>query len=327
MEIRRELQLNPVADEVSAITAAVRPILRGTLYSLRSEVVAPLGGYGSVPLYMLADLRNPGDGDCGISFEYAIHDALVRGDAVVSERVHDALARCNVRGDALASILFGLEKTGTQNLIETVSGLLTTDSRLMSGYRGQPVKLTRHLGSVAAAFRSPRARAGLPQSISGLWKADMFVGDTGPDRWVGASVKINPRDLEGARGLRIGIVPTQQGRSDGIRLDDRRNLVICPVPYDGSFMETFYRAWEVVTMFLAAHANVPKEVNLPGPAQRQVARYLADRRQYSTLEVIEALTHLAQPGLLDSSEEEADLEVRSGGDLVTTSFIAPQPRS
>jgi hypothetical protein len=31
MQLRLELQLNPVADEVSALTAVVRPILEGTL--------------------------------------------------------------------------------------------------------------------------------------------------------------------------------------------------------------------------------------------------------------------------------------------------------
>jgi hypothetical protein len=32
VQIRSEEQLNPVADEVSAITAVVRPILTGVLY-------------------------------------------------------------------------------------------------------------------------------------------------------------------------------------------------------------------------------------------------------------------------------------------------------
>ncbi|KZE90633.1 hypothetical protein [Microbacterium sp. TNHR37B] len=242
MEIRHQVQTATVADEVSAVIAVVRPILQAALYSLRKEVVAPLGGYAKVPLYMLADLRKPGDGDAGISFEYAIHDAMLRCDPVVVERVHDALAKCRVRGDNVASIMFGVEKSGSQMLIETATETLTKDSQLMSGVRGRPVKLTRHLGSVAAAFRSPRKRAQLPQSISGLWKADLFLGETDSDRWVGTTVKINQRQLAGAAGLRIGVVPASQGSGDGIRLDDSRNLVVCPVPYDGAFMEVFYEA-------------------------------------------------------------------------------------
>ncbi len=48
----------------------------------------------------------------------------------------------------------------------------------------------------------------------------------------------SPKDS--AAGLRVGIVPASQGRSDKIRIDNQKNLVICPLPYDGSFMELFY---------------------------------------------------------------------------------------
>ncbi|MFC8682326.1 hypothetical protein ACFT30_12460 [Microbacterium ureisolvens] len=325
MEIRNETQLGRVADQVSAVTAVVRPILQATLYSLRKEVVAPLGGYEKVPLYMLADLRKPGDGDCGISFEYAIHDAMLRCDDDIVERVHDALAMCKVKGDTVASIMFGVEKLGSQMLIDTAAEVLTPDSRLMSGYRGQPVKLTRHLASVATAFRSPKARERLPQSISGLWKADLFLGETDGDRWVGTTVKIQPKDLVGARGLRIGIVPTSQGKSDGIRLDEARNLVVCPVPYDQSFMEVFYEAWQTVTAFLASSAKLPKEAVLPQPHLREVAKMLAARREFSTVDVIEALNVFAQPHLLEGSEEVAELSGLKSTGAVTSAFIAPRP--
>jgi hypothetical protein len=39
--------------------------------------------------------------------------------------------------------------------------------------------------------------------------------------------------------------------------------MVCPLPYDGSFIETFYLAWEVVIAFLDADANVHREVALP----------------------------------------------------------------
>jgi hypothetical protein len=43
MEIRTERQISSVADEVSAITAVVRPILTGLLYALKADVVAEAG--------------------------------------------------------------------------------------------------------------------------------------------------------------------------------------------------------------------------------------------------------------------------------------------
>ena len=39
MQLRLQFQQSPVADEVSAITAVVRPILEGLLYGLKADVV------------------------------------------------------------------------------------------------------------------------------------------------------------------------------------------------------------------------------------------------------------------------------------------------
>jgi hypothetical protein len=84
--------------------------------------------------------------------------------------------------------------------------------------------------------------AGFSMSLDGFVAdpddgVDQVLGAPDVDRWVGTSVKINQSALEGARGLRIGIVPAREGASDRVRMDDRKNLVICPLPYDGSFME------------------------------------------------------------------------------------------
>lgn len=329
MEIRNEKQINPVADEVSAITAIVRPILQGVLYALKAETVADAGGRDTLLLRTLARLRRAGDGDCGICFEYAVHDALNRKEDRVVERMSDALALCRIPASEVSSILFGAEKSGSQLLIDTASSSLTGESSLLYGGRGRPVKLQRHLQGISTAFRKPTARVALPQSISGLWKADLFVGAPDSDKWVGTTVKINRSALEGARGLRVGIVPARENSSDAITVDESRNLVVCPLPYDGSFMEMFYLAWETVQQFLAADAKLPSEVNLPRPAQRTVARYLADRREFAVIDVIEALTALSQPELLLTHEDEASLVSfgKRTEAVETTSILAPEPRT
>lgn len=122
--------------------------------------------------------------------------------------------------------------------IDSVKEHLTDNSQLLTGDRGKPIKLKKHIDGVVSAFKKPQDREKLPYSINGLWKADLFVGNTLMDNWVGTTVKINPSQLESARGLRLGIVPCKQGKSDKIRKHETKNLVICPVPYDGSFMET-----------------------------------------------------------------------------------------
>lgn len=178
--------------------AIIRPILEGVLYALKGEFVAQVGGHRNVTLAMMARLYRPGDGDCGICFEYAVHDAINRRDPSVLEKIVDSMSRrCHVPGNETASILFGAEKTGALNLIDTAHGLLTDESRLLSGAQAQPIKLKRYINMLAAAFRRPETRVSLPTSINGLWKADLFLGNRDSDRWVGTTVKINPTHLAG----------------------------------------------------------------------------------------------------------------------------------
>lgn len=329
VQLQLEYQEQPVFDEVSAITAVVRPVLRGILNSLKQEVVDQAGGRNSLPLYMLARVRRPHDGEVGICFEYAVHDAITNHNHLILERVSDALAQCKVPGNQPASILFGAEKSGSVSLISTANELLTDESQLLYGTKGRPAKLKRHIQSVAAAFRKQDIRQELPRSISGLWKADLFSGCRDTDKWIGTTLKINREQLEGAKGLRLGIVPTQQGETDAIEFDDSRNLVVCPLPYDRSFMQAFYQAWEVVVHFLAADARIPKEASLPRPPSRQVARYLEDRRNYAVSDVIDALQPLSQPQLLRTQATQAPLvETRPHhASPATDSLLAPIPRS
>src|SRR5215468_7136954 len=158
MEMREGRQSSPVVDEVGSLVAVTRPVIAGVLQSISEEVVNTLGERAKLPLRMLGRLRKRGDGDCGIAFEYAVHDAVISAEPAVVERVADALNQCRiVRGDP-ASILFAIEKSGAQQLISTELGLITENSRVLSGQRGQPVKLKKYLNTLAAAFRRPRTR-------------------------------------------------------------------------------------------------------------------------------------------------------------------------
>lgn len=325
MRIKQEKQLNPVADDVLALTAVVRPILAGVLFALKRDVVAEVGGYDNVKLKMLPRLYNAGDGDCGICFEYAVHDALTGGDPRVVERIADAAKLCKVQGRIPQSLLFGLEKTGSQQLIDTANEVLTEESSLLYGTAGRPVKLRKHLNQLAGTFRNRRTNLALPYSIRGLWKADLFVGYSDTEKWLATSVKINPTQLEEAAGLRIGIVPVRQGRTDKVKRDETKNLVICPLPHDADFMQTFYEGWRIVQAFLAADAKVPKEVLLPRPVDREVARILQERREFPAVEVIAALIPFSQPELLETRDKNVDLQTIRG-EVATDMVIAPVSR-
>ncbi|MGA3304258.1 MAG: hypothetical protein ABSC72_13375, partial [Methylovirgula sp.] len=97
MRVRRERQLNPISDEVLALTAVVRPVLSGVLYGLKFDIAAEAGGYENIKLKMLPRIHRPGDGDIGICFEYAVHDAMNNNDPRVVERINDAIKICKIR--------------------------------------------------------------------------------------------------------------------------------------------------------------------------------------------------------------------------------------
>jgi hypothetical protein len=323
MEVRRERQLNPVGDEVLAITAVVAPILMGVLSALKQDVVAEAGGHNNVKLKMLPRLYRPGDGDVGICFEYAVHEAMNNGDGQVLSRIESAVKLCRIKTTGLKSILFGMEKSGAVQLIDTAHNVLTEDSRALTGSAGQPPKLRRRLNLLAAAFKRPSTRLGLPYSIRGLWKADLFVGSVTTQQWVGTSIKINPSQLEGAAGLRVGIIPNRQGRSDSVRMDESKNMVICPLHHDGDFMQVFYEAWRIVQAFLVADAKLPKEALLPRPVDREICRILEERREFPTIDVIAALKVFGQPELLVTDSDQVKLETVAGAPGLTATLLAP----
>jgi hypothetical protein len=142
-------------------------------------------------------------------------------------------------------------------------------------------------------------------------------------------VKINPSRLEAAPGVRIAIVPTGAGRADAIRRDDHRNLVVCPVPHDGSFMQVFYEGWRIVQALCESDFDMPSEVDLPNPAHREVARMYVERRRFPVIEVLAATENFAQPHLLEAKTENVPTAPLVPGIPTpgTATVIGPFPRT
>lgn len=329
LPLRIERQLNRVADPVSAVLAVAGPVLLGTLQALRNDRLERLGGLEAVTLQDLAREFRAGDGDYGICFEYAVHDAIGRGDPLIAERVAGVLQEfCSLREETPRSILFGGEKSGAQRLIATSTEILTPESSVWLGQRGRPPRLRDHLETALHDFRHRKGPTLLPSSIAGLWKADLFVGGTQNDKWVATSVKVKERSLEAADGIRLGIVPREEG-SDVPFWDDARNLIVLPLPYDGEFVEVFSRAFDAVRQLLVHDAQVPPPIALPNAADREVARKLAERAEFPVVELVTAISSLAQPDLLESKADAVDLTssdsqgLTNEGELETGAMLAP----
>jgi hypothetical protein len=89
-------------------------------------------------------------------------------------------------------------------------------------------------------------------------------------------------------------------------------------------MELFYTAWGIVQQFIAADAQMPKEVNLPVPADRQTVKELVSRREYPVVDVIESLKPLSQVDLTESSEKTVVANVeKEGENMLNSAIVAP----
>lgn len=324
VDITKCIQTNDVHSEYEALFSVIHPILYGLTMTLKQDIVKQVGGYDKISLELFTRLYEPGDGDCGICFEYAVHDAIINKNQDILERIDSALSKfCKIKGDTPSSILFGAEKSGQLQFIDSVMEHLTDDSILLPGTKGQPIKLKRHINGVVSAFRKPQDREKLPSSINGLWKADLFVGNTNIDKWVGTTVKINPKQLESARGLRLGIVPCRQGKNDKIYKHETKNLIVCPVPYDQSFMEIFYEGWIIIKKFILARGNMPKEIDLPSGLDRLVCKELVARKRFPILDVLEVLKNMGQPHLMYIEETEASITSKTKETMKINKIIAP----
>jgi hypothetical protein len=81
-----------------------------------------------------------------------------------------------------------------------------------------------------------------------------------------------------------------------------------------------------VSIFLATKAELPKLELLPSAPARQVARMLAERRESPVVDAIEALRAVAQPELLYTTDEQANVILTRGDQLVMDIVVAPQAR-
>lgn len=309
MKLLQSAQRSEITDPVRSKFAMIGPVLEATLHSLNRARLGRLGGLEHITLWDLSREIREGSGDPGICFEYAVHHAVAsHSDLIIPEASEVLEGFCNIGGEA-ESILFGPEKDGVIPIVESVRDALTDDSVLLVGNRGRPPKLRRYIDQIVNAYHRNEERNRLPRSISGVWKADLFLGNSNAEQWVATTVKINDAHLQGAQGLRIGIYP-KRNAADGPRLDDELNLVRLPLPYDSAFMELFYKAFYLVRAFLRNDAHVPRPVDLPDAEDRFITQELEARREFPCVEVIAVLFEMSQQDLLDTGQVE-DLQVEA----------------
>lgn len=294
------IQSDEVGEAVRARYSMTASILRAMLYSSQRAMIEALGGPTKITLEQLARVYEEGDGDFGICFEYALHDSIRARHRSIYPIIEEVLhSFCRIKGNP-ESILFGIEKNGSLNVVETAKNSLTDDARVLSGKQGKPPFLRHRVSVLGRAFRSVKHRDRLPQSISGLWQADLFLGSPTSEQWVGTTLKVNRDDLKAAPGLRVGIFPSKT--REGPKRDDSKNLIICPLPYRSDFMVLFGASFQIAKQLMHAKGTMPKAPALVYEDDLSVAEWLSVRRKYPVMAILEALHPLMQPGLIKAEQ-------------------------
>jgi len=110
-----------------------------------------------------------------------------------------------------------------------------------------------------------------------------------------------------------------------VRKDDAKNIIVCPIPYDDSFMQLFYAGWRIIQQFMAADASLPNEDRLPLPHEREVARSLAMRRESTVVVVVEVLEAESQKRLIESNTVKPETVATAQGNeqQIADSVLAP----
>jgi len=159
------------------------------------------------------DVRE-GSGDVGICFEYARHEAIANQDSLTHPVASEVLESfCGIDGGC-DTVLFGPEKEECIPILEHVQNALTDDARVYVGTCGQLPKLKRSIPQIVRAFRRNEERNRLARSISGLWKADLFVGKSVVQA-MGRNHRQDQLDRapRGARLAHCHLSKSQQGRA------------------------------------------------------------------------------------------------------------------
>ena len=176
MKLLVESQANPVSSEVLARISIVRPILTALLTGIKQDVMNELGGIQQIKLFMLPRAYREGSGDVGFCFEWAIHDAIRRGEPAVMERLEDASRKCRLPGNEFQSILFGVEKSGKTRIIDTANDIFSISHfvpkrAILNGIEGFTGSIGGSVTHICGAFSARRAPASCFLGLLGSFRA------------------------------------------------------------------------------------------------------------------------------------------------------------
>ncbi|MXP64055.1 hypothetical protein E0493_11940 [Roseomonas sp. M0104] len=293
----------PIEEYGRALYAVARSVLRAHLDALSHEDLTDLNTpLREVRMRQLAkvaridrDLGMRGDG-----FEWAVHEAVLGKEPRVMEPLSIALSKSSqfLRDAEPSSLMFGQERARYLGFLDAVVDEAGTDAYLLPEGSGRPFRFGPW---VQTAAQGKEAEKTLPDRIKAIWKTDLFLSGAGNPRYLAATVKSNFAQLEGGRGLRIGIVPeSSSGNLSGIRYSNSHKLWVVSLADPNGFMGLFNDAYMAVGRAICylGKQQPPPYYTKPSAKAEKVQLQLQKYPDATVLEIEGALNEAAQQKLV-----------------------------
>ncbi len=325
------VQNEPVDEYGRALYAVGRSVLRALLDQLSGDDLADLNtDRGDLTFRQLAKVvRLQRDkGMRGDGFEWAVHEALLGREPLVCEPLADALGRASVtlrgRVDHPTSLLFGYERAKYLGFLDAVVAA-GADSYILPDGSGRPFQFGPW---VSVAAQGQMAESVLRPRIRQIWKTDIFLSNQDESRYVAASIKSNWRQLEAARGIRIGIVPEATDlKARAYRPHKGMHLAVLPDP-DG-FMGLFNDAYQAVGRAVASvgRQDAGHYFEKPSAKAQRIQAQLEKYQNALVVDLEDALNEAAQQQLISLKPQLVSVDAPSWLHLTerATRVIAPKP--
>ncbi len=237
----------------------------------------------------------------GDGFEWAVHEAIMGGEPKVIDPVHAALRRASrsVKDAPPMSVMFGYERAKYLGFLDAVIDEAGTESYLLPEGRGRPFSFGPWVNKAAEGHL---AEPDLPRRIKKIWKTDLFLSTTEDPRYFAATIKSNYKQLEGGRGLRVGIVPesTALGNRPGVRYDQKHGLWVVTLDDPNGFMGLFNDGYHAVAraMCTLGKQQPPPYFTKPSAKGRKVQEQLEKYPDAKVFDIENALDEAAQQDLV-----------------------------
>ncbi|WP_257385520.1 hypothetical protein, partial [Tahibacter caeni] len=242
----------------------------------------------------------------GDGFEWAVHEAVLGGEPSVLNPLSAAMRKASsfVKDGRPQSLLFGYERARYLGFLDAVVDDAGNDSFLLPEGSGRPFRFGPWVSKAAVGKPSEPL---LNDRIKQIWKTDLFLSAEGDPRYFAATVKSNFKQLEGGRGLRIGIVPesADKGNHSSIRYSQHHRLWIVSLADPNGFMGLFSDAYHAVgrSMCSLGKQNPPPYYVVPSAKAQRMQQQIEKYPDATVVDIEAALNDAAQQDLVGQKHQ------------------------